>query len=546
MRSLLVTVKILLFAAAFTPLVVGNAIFPHTFDKLIFFRVLIELALIVFLILLFPKLNNPSQDKKFATLYTLHPTPLLKNPIFLSLLVFFSSMTISAIFAVNPYRAFWGDLERGEGFFGIIHYFLFFILTIFIFSKKDWLIFLKLFCSIGIIVSTLAFIQLPYFHIQNLPSIIERSERPSSLLGNSTYLSSYLLFVIIFSLIIFIKSKDSIDRYGKIWRFFSLFIFFIAIVSVFIAKTRGVLVGLISAVIITLFYLIFTKEKKFLSFYPKISLKKISIFFLSAIIIFSVIFFLTKDNDLWQKMPGLDRLAKTDILNGKDASTAVRLAGWKIAWDSFLEKPFLGWGPESYLFIFNKNYIPSLSAYGDGLWLDRSHNKILDILSAQGIIGFLSYISVFASLFFIIIKNQNIRFVLKPIFIGGFVAYFVQNIFAFDNISSYIGFFALLGFVVSLNNDSKPNNTRSDVREVGLPAEVRLPNIKSINQSSITNYHPPAGGLITKTVIVILIVIVGYGIYAYNYTPYRQVYWFWHSTKLYQMGNFIKKGRLFI
>ena len=88
-------------------------------------RHIIELALIVFLILLFPKLNNPSQDKKFATLYTLHPTPLLKNPIFLSLLVFFSSMTISAIFAVNPYRAFWGDLERGEGFFGIIHYFLF-------------------------------------------------------------------------------------------------------------------------------------------------------------------------------------------------------------------------------------------------------------------------------------------------------------------------------------------------------------------------------------------------------------------------------------
>lgn len=505
-RYLLTTIKILLFATAITPLIVGNGIFPHTFDKLIFFRAITELVLVLFLILILFELNKQSEEKSFMSHIAYRISRLFKNSIFLSLTAFYISLVVSTIFAVNSYRAFWGDLERGEGFFGLIHYFIFFVLITVIFTKKNWLSFFKLFCFVGIIIGIIAIFQLPFFNFQQLPNTISTTTRPGSSLGNATYLASYLIFVIISSFIVFLN-QNSASRFN-FWKYFGLFNVFIALVVIFLTRTRGILLGLIVATIIFFLYFIFYENKKsFFLFNRKFSIKKISIFAIAVIFSFFVVFFFTRDNNLWQTIPGLDRLAKTDVFNNKDASTVVRLGGWKIAWESFLEKPIFGWGPESYLYLFNKKYNPDLSLYGDGLWLDRSHSKILDILSAQGIVGFLSYFNIFVVLLFSIIKNQNIRFALKLILVGGIFAYFTQNIFVFDNISSYLGFFALLGFVVSHSIVNK-----------------QLP---ITNHSLQTTYY----SLVPKAIIAIIIIIVGYSIYAYNYTPYRQAYGFWRAPK---------------
>ena len=115
------SIKFLLLATALTPLIFAPAvIFPFILGKAFFFRVIIEIALVLFLI--------RGQFSNIA-----------KKPLFILVALFFASAIISTILAVNPYRAFWGEAERMEGLFGLLHYFVFFVMAISIFEKKDWI-----------------------------------------------------------------------------------------------------------------------------------------------------------------------------------------------------------------------------------------------------------------------------------------------------------------------------------------------------------------------------------------------------------------------
>src|SRR3990172_4722652 len=121
--------KILLLLSAFVPLVLPPEAFPFVFSKALAFRVIVELAIICFLISLFSGQNNLKN--------------IFKNKIVIFVSIFFLIVFLSSVSAIDSYRAFWGDAERMEGFFGLIHYFIFFLMTAVLFEKKDWLIFLN-------------------------------------------------------------------------------------------------------------------------------------------------------------------------------------------------------------------------------------------------------------------------------------------------------------------------------------------------------------------------------------------------------------------
>ena len=116
---------------------------------------------------------------------------------------FFISGILSTVFAENPYRAFWGDIERSEGFFTILHFFVFLILILFFFEKKDWVTYLKALVMGGFIISLGSVLQ--FFRIRILPWIPGNDFRPGSLFENPAFMADYLLFVLAFSLIFLIK-----------------------------------------------------------------------------------------------------------------------------------------------------------------------------------------------------------------------------------------------------------------------------------------------------------------------------------------------------
>ena len=283
------SIKALLFAAAFTPLIISwSTVFPFILGKTLFFRTVIEIALILFVIYLTFKLLNlyafklkdlnlktklkdlnlktKLKDLNFKTFKLLN---LLKNPLFILISLFFVSLAVSAVFAENSYRAFWGDLERGEGLFGMLHFFAFLIMAVSVFEKKDWLNYFKISLVIGFVVIFYALLQ--YFDIKKFPFALMPEARPISYIGNSAFLATHMFFLIMFAVIVFFETFKLLNFETfkllnfetfkllnfKFWRYFSLLIIVLSAATIFITATRGAILGLLVGAFALLIYLIF-------------------------------------------------------------------------------------------------------------------------------------------------------------------------------------------------------------------------------------------------------------------------------------------------
>ena len=212
-KILIISIKSLLFSTALTPLVITwSVIFPYIFGKVVFFRSIIEIALILFLVYLLTLIYADRKQvytDKAIRINSLKSVLIrvFKNPLFIFTILFILSLIISAIFAVNPYRAFWGTIDRGEGLFGMLHYFAFLVMALFIFEKKDWLNFFKVYLVVGLILIFYAFLQYP-FKIYDFPFALKFIDsRPGSFVGNPSFLAVHLIFLMMFAAIVFLNNR---------------------------------------------------------------------------------------------------------------------------------------------------------------------------------------------------------------------------------------------------------------------------------------------------------------------------------------------------
>lgn len=486
--------KIFLFAAAFTPLVYkANIIYPYLTGKLFFLRFAVEFALISFIIYKAFSINSFEELKNnFKSFFGVYR----KNFLFIALVVFFISLIISAIFAVNPYRAFWGNLERGEGLINFFHYFILLLLMLGLFERRDWLNFFSISLGVGIITVFYGFFQSA--NIMNFPFMPQWGavERVGSFIGNPAFFAAYLMLVIAIGGIV-VKFIFGKWLKGLIYSAMAL-----SFLMIFFTRTRGALLGLAVGIFVLLIYFSIYGHRKSLglTMSPKLSLQKISIFLLISLIIFIGIFWFTKSNSFWQILPGFDRLARNDFLNSNDASIQTRLIAWRASFEAFKEKPFIGWGPEGYLTAYSKYYNPKYAVYGE-TWLDRSHNKFIDVLVMQGIFGISAY--------FILIGLLFRAFWRQPLVLASLIAYFAQNIFVFEEINSYALFYPLMGFAIAFLVDKNKNK----------PEEIFVKEIVSVEEVKNINFSTHYFQLFIAAALAIAMLIFGY---FYNYIPYLQ------------------------
>jgi O-antigen ligase len=69
------------------------------------------------------------------------------------------------------------------------------------------------------------------------------------------------------------------------------------------------------------------------------------------------------------------------------------------------EKPFIGWGQESFNYVFNKYYDPRM--YNQEQWFDRAHNVFFDWLTAGGILGLGTYLFFFGTLLWYLWRKND-------------------------------------------------------------------------------------------------------------------------------------------
>ncbi|ETB64231.1 TPA: O-antigen ligase family protein [Candidatus Nomurabacteria bacterium] len=415
--------KILLTLTAFTPLIMfKNTFFPYVFGESFYLRVILVLlgVLFIYSFIFYKDFRNEILNKLNLV---------LRNKIFISLIVFIFLLIVSTVFAIDKTSAFWGTLDRMEGLSAFLYFFLLFIFSILIFENKDWLNFFKI----------ILFITLVLF-IKEVIQFMGGVARPQSFVDNPIFLAGYFLFSITSALIVFQYSSF-------FWKYFSSTIIIFSFIGIFLTQTRGSILGLFVGLVASLFYTLiktYKSKDKILKRY-----KILSSVSLILIILFSLTFVLTKENTFWQKVPGLSRVAH---ISTEDDTTNTRLLMTKVSLDAInpkingIKKFLLGWGPENFSIAYGSYFDPKQFDF-EMVWFDRPHNKIFDLFVSLGIFGLLSYII----LYFYFIKSafKDRQFNFKNVAILFFsIAFLIHLFFVFDQITTSIPFFLLLGYIV--------------------------------------------------------------------------------------------------
>jgi hypothetical protein len=123
-----------------------------------------------------------------------------------------------------------------------------------------------------------------------------------------------------------------------------------------------------------------------------------------------------------------------------------------IAQKSISEHPWFGYGPENYIFAYQKYFNPKLSLPADGneSWGDRVHNIYYDTGVSGGYGAIVFYTLFILAILYVLYKLRKIEAFNHwqiSIFAGLVLAYVFQNLFVFDSLLSLMALFALAGIV---------------------------------------------------------------------------------------------------
>src|SRR3989344_3734606 len=391
--------------------------------------------------------------------------------------------------------------ERGKGFLGIFHYFLFLTLALLFFRVRDWVIFAGIWLGVATIVMFYAWLQ--FLGITGFPFALNPQSQPGSWSGNPAYLAGYL--IISLALVPFLYNRAS----SRVWRALLIGFSGAALVTVFTTGIRGAVLGLFAGVIaLAIGFLLQRGVKR--------SLKIAALGSLAGLVALGGVFWMTRGAEIWQTFPGIRRLAKVDLLATPSAAT--RLLALKVSWEAFKERPLFGWGLENYNIAYNKYYDPAYAFYAED-WFDRAHNRFVDTAVTQGAFGLSAYLAVLGIMFRKFWRADRSRAfsTSAPLLSAIIVAYIVQNLFIFDQITSYIAFFVLAGFLI--------------VRDTAVAEAV---------PTRMLPFSRPA----TLALSIALLAgasVSGYALYAWNYTPLVQAVQFNRVLSL-KVGDKILAG----
>lgn len=441
--------------------VTTSTLFPFIVGKYVWFRSAVLLALIFFLLGLLFEDREDTTWKRVSSLW--------KSPLVISVFVFLAIFLISGFFGVDPANSFWSNFERGEGGLQMICFSLyFFLLLVLNKEEKDWHRLFGWGIAGGVLMAGYGFLAGIGADLIG-PKFGTEGYRFQGSIGNPAYVATYAIFLMFYSAYLFVKKYGAKLRSGG--GITSLFFFLLFLGVFFSAATRGGFVGLIVSIVAFLGYIGFASakwRKKFLL------ATGILVILFGGIVVMS-------NTQFAKDLPG----SRLFDLSVRATTFEHRMIMWKTAWDGFLERPLLGWGPENFLQVFDRHfntkyYVPS---QGFGAWFDRAHSIYFDYLSQTGILGFLSYFGIFATFYILILKKSglfvrksesekssskllvtNHELLLENALLFSLpLSYLVQGIVLFDVSIIYLNlfvFFALSAYRLANSKEQMANNKK--------------------------------------------------------------------------------------
>ena len=396
--------------------------FPYITGKNFAFRILIEILLGLYILL---ALREPKYRPRSSYLMW-------------AMLAFVVWVGVATIFSVDPTKSFWSNFERMEGYATVLHLFVYFVIAgAVLTADRLWERFFQTSIGVSLLQGLYALFQVFGW----LAISTQSGPRVDTTFGNATYLAVFMLFNIFLTLFMLMRERRS----GWLQAFYgsALLLQFIAL---FFTETRGTILGVLGGLVVMALYIAWqakTPEWK--------TLRKISWGVLGGLAVLVIVFFGVKDTTFIKNTPALSRLASISL---EDRTTQSRFLIWNMAYQGFQERPIVGWGQESFNFVFNKYYDPRM--YAQEQWFDRAHNEFLDWLIAAGLPAFLLFISFFLLSAWAIFRTDTLKPPEQAALLGLLAAYAFHSMFVFDNLISAVYFFMLLAFAHGLSRRELP------------------------------------------------------------------------------------------
>jgi tetratricopeptide (TPR) repeat protein len=411
-------------------LVLPSLFFPFITGRNFFFRIVTEVVFLLYMLdTLLHERNRPRMSVILA-----------------ALLAFTMLLGLSAWLGADPARSFFSNFERMEGLITFLHLLAWFMVAAGVLrTLRQWESFFRASLLVSAAVTGFALLQL----LRLLPA---DQERIGATLGNPIFLSYYLYFNIFLCLFFFFKQER------LRWR--SLVypaLFLLQFLVLLKAATRGVLLGFLLAILVAM--LVVSARGRRRSWQRRSAVALVSFLLVAA-----AAFFALKDSEWLKQRPPFDRFARISFANlGADTE---RVVVWKMAWQGIRERPLLGWGQENFPVVFARHYDARMAAREQ--WYDRAHNTYLEWWLAGGIVGLAAYLGIFAAAFFTLARLAPAALSLaeKAVLTGALAGYMLINFFDFDNLTSYLSFFAILAFLHSLakEEETPPPRRRTGIR----------------------------------------------------------------------------------
>lgn len=410
-----------LFIIPLLPFIVsGSMFFPFITGKNFAFRVIIEIIFALWVALvIFDKNYLPK-----------------KSDIIISVCAFVGVIAIADLFGANVFKSFWSNYERMEGLVSLLHVLAYFVLLVSVFNEKIWKYFFNTLFASGVGLYVIGALQL-----LGKAEIHQSGTRIDATFGNTAYFAVHMLFLAFIAALFFLRGKIGNNLSSWFYGAMSLIAMFLLIET----ATRGTAIGLVVGILVA---------AGIVAKFGADEQKKFATYIIGGVVALSILFLLIRNVPVIKNHPIFGRFAEISV---STIMNQPRYMVWNMAYQGFKERPILGWGQENFNVVFNKYYEPKM--YSQEPWFDRAHNVFFDWLIAGGLLGLLSYLSIF---FFAIRaiwneeRSKNFSILDKAVLVGLLAGYFIHNFFVFDNLLSYVMFFTVIAYIYHETTAPRP------------------------------------------------------------------------------------------
>lgn len=411
-----------------------------------------------------------------------------KTALDVPILLFLVSQIISTIFSIHPRTSMLGYYSRfNGGLFSTISYILLFYAFVSNFRRKDLGSLLVSIFSSSILVSIYGILE----HFGHSVSCVlapgpknfdancwkqDVVNRVFATFGQPNWLAAYVITLFPLSLVISIQKKYQL--YRRV--FFAVASVLLLAVLIF-TKSRSGMIGLAggSAILAISLGLMLYKNKQKL--FSKLDLKFFGI--LVAVLFAVVTFFGTpitpSISEVFEKSsPQVEESTQDNtqaVVNrlevGGTDSGEIRKIVWSGALAVWKRYPIVGSGVETFAYSYYQDRLTQHNNVSEWDFLyNKAHNELLNLMANSGIVGLITYLSIFVALFILTLKTliSNKKFGVKlasAAIFSGVVALSISNFFGFSTVAVNTLMFVLFGFFIIINFKEEKKEKKTEKKK---------------------------------------------------------------------------------